>query len=230
MGARGPQGYFITGTDTGVGKTLVGTALTRMLAAAGLDVQPRKPVETGCRRENGELIPSDGLAYFHAATRAVTLSIITPYRFAPAVSAARAARLSGTPLNLQLLATAARWGTRTDSFLIVEGAGGFYSPLCEDGSCADLARELRLPVLLVAADRLGCLNHIRLTLDAIAKHRLTAAAIVLNRIEEGAQPELDNAADLRQLTDCPVILIDHQPTPQQLETSLKPVTKLLLSR
>jgi dethiobiotin synthetase len=224
------KGIFITGTDTGVGKTLVGTALTRMLVSAGLDAQPRKPVETGCRLENGELIPGDGLAYFHAANRTVTLSIITPYRFAPAVSAERAARLSGTPVDLKLLATATRWGTRTDSFLIVEGAGGFYSPLCHDGSCADLARELRLPVLLVAADRLGCLNHIRLTLDAIAKYKLTAAAIVLNRIEETALPELDNAADLRQLTDCPVIRVDHKPTLQQLQTNLQPVTKLLLSR
>ena len=229
MGTRRPQGYFITGTDTGVGKTLVGTALTRMLAAAGLDVQPRKPVETGCRIENGELVPNDGLAYFHAAARAVTLSIITPYRFGPAVSAERAARLSATPLNLQLLATAARWGTRTTSILIVEGAGGFYSPLCEDGSCAELARELRLPVLLVASDRLGCLNHIRLTLEAIARHKLAPAAIVLNRIET-TPPELDNAADLARLTDCPIIRIDHKPTPQQVDTSLHPLMKLLLSK
>lgn len=229
MSARKPQGYFITGTDTGVGKTLVGTALTRMLAAAGLDVQPRKPVETGCRLENGELIPADGLAYFHAAARAVTLSIITPYRFGPAVSAQRAAQLAGTPLNLQLIATAARWGTRTDSFLIVEGAGGFYSPVCEDGTCADLARELGLPVLLVAADRLGCLNHILLTLDAMAKYKLTAAAIVLNQIET-VSTELDNAADLMRLTACPVFRIGQSPDPQQLETSLRPVMKLLLSK
>lgn len=229
MSARKPQGYFITGTDTGVGKTLVGTTLTRMLAAAGLDAQPRKPVETGCRIENGELIPADGLAYFHAATRAVTLSIITPYRFGPAVSAERAARLSGNPLNVQLIATASRWGSRTDSFLIVEGAGGFYSPLCSDGSCADLARELRLPVLLVAADRLGCLNHILLTLDAIKKYKLTAAAIILNQIEP-APPELNNAEDLQQLTACPVFRIDPNPTPQQLETGLRPLIKILLTK
>lgn len=229
MGAGKTQGCFITGTDTGVGKTLVGTALTRMLAASGLDIQPRKPVETGCRRENGELIPADGLAYFHAAARSVTLPIITPYRFEPPVAAARAARLAGTPLNLQLLATAARWGTRTDSFLIVEGAGGFYSPLCEDGSCADLAGELRLPVLLVAADRLGCLNHILLTLDAIAKYKLSAAAIVLNRIE-AAPPELDNAADLMRLTECPVFSVGRNPAPEQLEASLYPVIKLLTAK
>jgi dethiobiotin synthetase len=229
VGGAKPQGYFITGTDTGVGKTLVGAALTRMLVAAGLDTQPRKPVETGCRLENGELVPNDGLAYFHAAARAVTLSIITPYRFGPTVSAARAARLAGTPLNLQLLATATRWGTKTDSFLMVEGAGGFYSPLCEDGSCADLASELRLPVLLVAADRLGCINHIRLTLDAIAKYKLTTAAIILNEIET-IPPGLDNAADLSQLTSCPVFRIGHKPEPLQLETSLRPVLKLLLSK
>jgi dethiobiotin synthetase len=229
MGARKPQGCFITGTDTGIGKTLVGTALTRLLSAAGVDVQPRKPVESGCRRENGELVPNDGLAYYHAATRAVTLSIITPYRFEPAVSAERAARLAGIPLDLKLLATAARWGTKTTSFLLVEGAGGFYSPLCSDGSCADLARELRLPVLLVAADRLGCLNHIRLTLDAIAKYKLTPAAIVLNQLQP-AIPELDNAADLLPLTSCPIFRIGHNPTPQQLETQLQPLVKLLIKK
>jgi dethiobiotin synthetase len=229
MGARKPQGCFITGTDTGIGKTLVGTALTRLLSAAGVDVQPRKPVESGCRRENGELVPNDGLAYYHAATRAVTLSIITPYRFEPAVSAERAARLAGIPLDLQLLATAARWGTKTTSFLLVEGAGGFYSPLCSDGSCADLARELRLPVLLVAADRLGCLNHIRLTLDAIAKYKLTPAAIVLNQLQP-AVPELDNAADLLPLTSCPIFRIGHNPTQQQLETALQPLAKLLITK
>ncbi len=229
MSTAKPQGCFITGTDTGVGKTLVGTALTRMLSVAGADVQPRKPVETGCRRENGELVPNDGLAYYHAATRAVTLSIITPYRFEPAVSAERAARLSNTPLDLQLVATAARWGTKTTSFLLVEGAGGFYSPLCSNGSCADLARELRLPVLLVAADRLGCLNHIMLTLAAIKQHKLTPLAIVLNQTQPVPQ-ELDNAADLLPLTSCPIFRIGHNPTPQQLETVLQPLVKLLLNK
>jgi dethiobiotin synthetase len=229
MSAGKSQGCFITGTDTGVGKTLVGTTLTRMLRAAGVDAQPRKPVETGCRREYGELVPNDGLAYFHAATRAVTLSIITPYRFEAAVSAERAARLAGTPLNLQLVATAARWGTKTTSFLLVEGAGGFYSPLYSDGTNADLARDLRLPVLLIAPDRLGCLNHILLTLKAIADCKLTPAAIILNRIESGHPPELNNAEDLLQLTSCPIFSIGHNPTPHELETSLQPVMKLLIT-
>jgi dethiobiotin synthetase len=228
MSARKPWGCFITGTDTGVGKTRVGTTLTRMLAAAGVDVQPRKPVETGCRRENGELIPADGKSYFDAAGAAVPLSVITPYRFAPAVAPARAARLAGATLDLPSLATAARQDAGTDSFLLVEGAGGFYSPLCADGSCADLARALRLPLLLVAADRVGCLNHILLTLEAIAHCKLSAVAVILNRIEAEQPPELNNAEDLLRLTRCPVFRIGRNPTPQQLEESLKPVMQLLV--
>jgi dethiobiotin synthetase len=200
------RGLFITGTDTGVGKTAVGTALTRELYRAGDDVQPRKPVESGCRLENGVLIPTDGLAYHLAVDRTVTLETITPYRFAAPWAPPYAARLEKQSISILQLDAAVRHALQTDHYCIVEGAGGFYSPIAEDGLNADLARVLGLPVLLVAADRLGCINHVLLSLQAIESRKLVCAAIVLN---ECAQADLHStmhhADELKKLTTVPII-------------------------
>ena len=109
--------------------------------------------------------------------------------------------------------TACMQGIEAQDFLLVEGAGGFYSPLCEDGLNADLAECLALPVLLVVADRLGCINHCLLSLEAIARHGLSVQAIVLNQTQPPA-PEptvMDNAADLAQCCDAPLISVPWRP-------------------
>lgn len=196
------QGVFITGTDTGVGKTHVGVLLAKALHQKNISVIPRKPVESGCQLIGGDLIPVDALALKQAARYKGELKEICRYRFAQDVSPVRAARLSNVKLTTALLINACQHAE--DGFTLVEGAGGFYSPLSEDGLNADLAEALELPVLLVAQDILGALNHVLLSTEALHKRGLGLAGIVLNNKDNTRDRHMDNMADLSVRLDCPV--------------------------
>ncbi len=218
------QGIFITGTDTGVGKTHVGCRLAAVLHHVGSTVLVSKPVESGCDIANGQLVARDALALQQSSRSRQTLEEISPYRFAPALAPARAARLSGKPLYINELMTAVERIDRSAAFLIVEGAGGWYSPLAEDGLNADLAQRLSLPVLLVASDRLGAINHSLLTLQAIETTGLTCAGLVLNQTDKTGSFAGDNYHDLSQLTTCPLL---RMPWTQALEPPLREDMELL---
>lgn len=209
MGAIANRGIFVTGTDTGVGKTFVAAALARLLAQQGETVRPRKPAESGCPLEDGRLVPQDARALLEAAGGEEGLETVCPYPFQPAVAPDRAARLAGRPLTLADLAQACRNGVGAEDFLLVEGAGGFYSPMAEDGLNADLAVRLDLPVLLVAADRLGCINHTLLSVEAIERRGLALAGVVLNRIAPARGDGMDNAAELARWLDVPLLPLSH---------------------
>ncbi|MGQ9686869.1 MAG: dethiobiotin synthase, partial [Thiobacillaceae bacterium] len=133
------RGLFITGSDTGVGKTFVGTCLVDLLARRGLRVRPRKPVESGCPRVGGVLQPQDAAAYHAAVAGVEPLERICPYRFEAALSPERAAALAGQDLRLDALVAACLDGVEAADFLLVEGAGGVCSPIAADGRHADLA-------------------------------------------------------------------------------------------
>lgn len=200
------KGLFITGTDTGVGKTFIGAGLARALHERGLNVQPRKPAESGCPTLGGKLCPADGMAYHVAVKATVPLEVITPYRFAAALAPPQAARLEQQALTLDQLQHAVLDKTGDDDFLLVEGAGGFYSPLADDGLNADLAARLQLPVLLVAANRLGCINHILLSLEAAERRRLAVSHIVLSGGGDDFVGQ-HNLAALTALTDIPLLRV-----------------------
>lgn len=223
------HGLFITGTDTGVGKTWVGQLVTAALAAEGVPIKVRKPVESGA--SDG---PADARLLNQAAGNPEPLGWVCPYPFDAPLSPQRAARLAGRPLGLTQLVQACRDGVDERDFLLVEGAGGFYSPLCEDGRNADLAVALGLPLLLVVGDRLGCINHALLTLEAIERRGLALQCIVLNRCDgppqssqtgssqietsqtessQTAEPGMDNAADLAEWTGRPVVALPWTPDP-----------------
>ena len=204
------RGIFVTGTDTGVGKTFLATRLIRSLKRLDIPVIPRKPVESGCKRVGDRLIPADALALGEAAGSQANLNEICPFRLEHPLSPERAARLEG--IDYDLLDLAKTCQVPSDRFLIVEGAGGFYSPLAPNGLNADLALHLNLPVLLVAADRLGCINHVLLTVDAIALRDLTLAAVVLSQSIPESPPHMDNLEDLRNRLDHPVERIKYSPT------------------
>jgi dethiobiotin synthetase len=174
------KGLFITGTDTGVGKTFIGAALASALYGKGVRVQPRKPAESGCPMLEGRLVPADGMAYHAALNGTVPLDTITRYRYAASLAPPQAAQRQQQTLTLDQLQQAVLENAGPHDFLLVEGAGGFYSPIAADGLNADLASELRLPLLLVAANRLGCINHILLTLEAAQRRNLAVCHIVLN--------------------------------------------------
>jgi dethiobiotin synthetase len=202
------RGIFVTGTDTDVGKTYISTLLVAQLTASGINVIPRKPIESGCQNTGGELIPADGLALKMAANYQGDLSEVCGYRFEPALSPVRAARMAQQKITIEQLNHACKFNS-DNGFVLVEGAGGLYSPLAEDGLNADLAEALQLPVLLIAHDKLGCINQILLTAEAISNRGLKLAAIVLNAKEQKNNSAMDNAADLREHIDTPIYTFAH---------------------
>lgn len=201
------KGIFVTGSDTGVGKSYVATQLVSELYRSGIGVTARKPVESGCERVNGKLVGADTQGYFDALNGSVIADEICPYRYEAALAPPTAARQAGHQLLLKQLIDAC--DTEEDKLLIVEGAGGFYSPIASDGLNADLAKTLGLGVLVVAANRLGCINHVLLTLQAIASYQLETMAIILNETKPGTAIK-DNEESLRMLQTRPVIRVGYQ--------------------
>lgn len=197
------QGVFITGTNTDVGKTYIAATLARQLTAQDIRVIPRKPIESGCLRQGDELIPHDATLLKEAAAYDGPLSEVCPYRFEPPISPVRAAHLANKVLTTEQLVKICLEGSEK-GFVIVEGAGGFYSPLAEDGLNADLAMALQLPVVLVASDIIGCINQVLLNAEAIKIRGLRLAGVVLNSVEAKHDDNMDNAADLRESLDCPI--------------------------
>lgn len=204
------RGLFITGTDTEVGKTWVSAALIKGFAQQGYQVIPRKPVASGCIWVNGQLLSEDAQqlqqAVIAAGQTPPPLAQICPYLFEPAISPARAIAQTQNPqlqhiglaqLHQACLANHPNEQPPQANLLLVEGAGGFYSPLAPDGLNADLAQKLGFPIVLVVANRLGCLNHALLSLSAIAERKLPMQAIVLNDITPDA--DINNLRDLAAL-------------------------------
>lgn len=213
------QGVFITGTNTEVGKTHTAVLLAKQLREAGIQVIPRKPIESGCAMEDGELVPQDARALKEAAGYEGPLSEVCPYRFEPPISPVRAAHLVDKVLTTEQLVKVCLNGSE-NGFVIVEGAGGFYSPLSENGLNADLATAIQLPVLLVASDVLGCVNQVLLSTEAIKMRGLNLAGVVLNSINDNQHEHMDNAADLRDSLDCPIYYQPFNETGKKLPQEL----------
>jgi len=198
------RGLFVTGTDTGVGKTRIGVELIKLLRERNQCVRPRKPVESGCPTRDGRLIPEDAQALQIAAGNYEALDTVCCYPFAPALSPERAAALAGRPLLLADLKAVCLHDVEKDDFLLVEGAGGFYSPIASGALNADLAAALALPVLLVAADKLGVINHALLAAEAIKRRGLHLAGVVLNQFIADTDPDMENPTELSRWLGCPV--------------------------
>jgi len=206
------NGIFITGTDTDAGKTYIARLLASSLVAKNYSVTPRKPVESGSQIENSKLIPSDALALLKSSNYKGSLQEVCPFPFELAISPERAAELAGTPINLQQLVSACNVEqTSTTDFLLVEGAGGIYSPICTGALNIDLAVKLALPVLLVANNKLGCINHTLLSIEAIKNKNLKIAGIILNQVSSQHSLLNDyNLDDIQSRTDIPVYSLEHQ--------------------
>lgn len=195
------QGVFITGTSTDVGKTYTGVNIAKQLSQQNITVIPRKPIESGCSKENNQLIPLDATALKNAANYEGPLSEVCPYRFEPPVSPVRAAHLANKVLTTEQLLSICLQGSEK-GFLLVEGAGGFYSPLAENGLNADLAVALQLPILLIADDKIGVISQVLLNAEAIKMRGLHLIGVVLNSTSPEINEHMDNAADLREKLSC----------------------------
>lgn len=206
-----PHGYFVTGTDTSVGKTRVAVALIHALRAQGLSVAAMKPVSAG--HKPGEL-HEDVVALLQAANVTADLRDVNPYAFAEPIAPHIAAQQAGVQINLDVIAGAfARLAAAAD-VVVVEGAGGWRVPLNEREDMADLAQRLGLPVVLVVGLRLGCLNHALLTAESIAQRKLPWAGWVGNHIEPEMACQAENIAALNTRLPGPCLGIhSYQPDP-----------------
>ncbi len=181
--------YFVTGTDTGVGKTLVSCALLHAFSAQGRRVSGFKPVAAGCDDDDQN---DDAKRLRAASTVQATYGQINPYCFHHPIAPHLAARHAGVNIEFARIMASYRELAGQADEVIVEGAGGFCVPLNDRQSSADLARQLQLPVILVVGMRLGCLNHALLTLHAIAHYQLECAGWVANVLDaDGAMPRRD---------------------------------------
>lgn len=180
MSRTSPNGLFITGTDTGVGKTHVGAWLARSLVAAGQDVGVMKPLVSGMREANAGWVADDTVRLMRAAGVRDSIELVSPYRFKAPLAPADAARLEGVKVRLPTILKAYAALSSAHDTMIVEGAGGLLSPLGAGLTSADLILETRLPALLVVAVRLGAINHTALTLEALARRNIPLAGIVAN--------------------------------------------------
>jgi dethiobiotin synthetase len=210
------NGLFITGTDTGSGKTSVAVSICQAMKQFGLHLHPRKPVESGCLSTAGKLFPEDAWKLQQASQTSDPLEVICSYRFQAALAPDRAARLEGQTILCQQLQDACTAHIKPSNWVIVEGAGGFYSPLAEDGLNADLAMALSLPVILVVKNTLGCINQTLLTLEAIKHRNLTLAAIILNDSQPQEKKDMDNLSDIqRHLTNNTLCLRHYYEKPEK---------------
>jgi len=189
-------GCFVTGTDTGVGKTLIAAALTRALVARGLRVAVMKPVASGSDPTPAGPRNSDALALIAAANVTAPYEVVNPYCFLPPISPHIAAREAGVVIDLALLRCRFDSLTAAADCVLVEGAGGWLAPIGERESMADLAVTLALPVLLVVGLRLGCLNHAVLTRESLAARGVAFAGWIANAIDPHFDRPAENLATL----------------------------------
>ncbi|MHB1676146.1 MAG: dethiobiotin synthase [Sulfuriferula sp.] len=200
-----PRAYFIAGTDTGVGKTLVSAMLLHGFAAQGLRTVGMKPVASGATELKGEAAWDDVLQLQAESTVDMPLAVRNPYRFAPPIAPHIAARQAGQRIDMLVIRQAYSQLQNKAEVVIVEGAGGFYTPLNDTDTMADLVVLLDLPVILVVALQLGCINHALLTQQAISSHGLVLAGWVANQIQPAMLARADNLATLQQRINAPLL-------------------------
>jgi dethiobiotin synthetase len=199
------QGYFITGTDTGVGKTLVACALLHAFAARGINAAGMKPVASGAELVDGALRNEDVEQLLAAASVARPRQIVNPYCFEPPIAPHIAADRAGVTIDLDHIARCCAELAAHADVVIVEGIGGFRVPLGPGTDMGALAARLALPVLLVVGMRLGCLNQALLTADAIAAHGLTLAGWVANHIDPQMAAAEENVRALEERLAAPLL-------------------------
>tara|TARA_R110000868_G_scaffold1683_2_gene13529 strand:- start:3403 stop:4086 length:684 start_codon:yes stop_codon:yes gene_type:complete len=198
--------FFVTGTDTEVGKTTVAAGLLHAARLAGLSTAAAKPVASGCVLTADGLRNVDALALLSQSTLALRYEEVNPHAFEPAIAPHLAAREAGVLLDVAALQgpVQAILDKRAD-FTLVEGAGGWRVPLAGQATLSDLAIALQLPVILVVGVRLGCINHALLTAEAILRDGLTLAGWVANVVDPQTSRLEDNLATLAERLPAPCL-------------------------
>jgi dethiobiotin synthetase len=198
-------GWFVTGTDTGVGKTRVARLLLEALARAGHTAAGMKPVASGCRVTAAGLRSDDALELMQASGAAADYADVNPYALASACAPHIAAREMGVEIQMDKILESFRRLQRKSPWVVVEGVGGWKVPLGERLTMAEVACALGLPVILVVGLRLGCLNHALLTAEAIRRAGIPLAGWVANRIDPAMTHVPENIATLEKIIAAPML-------------------------
>lgn len=198
--------YFVTGTDTEIGKTTIAAGLLHAAHLRGLSTAAAKPVASGCQRTPQGLRNDDALALLAQCSLPLRYEEVNPLAFEPAIAPHLAAREVGVELTVASLASPVRAIlARNADFSLVEGAGGWCVPLAGHESLSDLAQALAIPVILVVGVRLGCINHAVLTAEAIERDGLELAGWVANIVDPQTSRLEENLATLGERLPAPCL-------------------------
>jgi len=209
------KGLFITGTDTGVGKTVVTAAMAATLRADGVNVGVMKPVATGCVRRREGLVSEDAEFLAQAADAPEPLEDISPIRLAEPLAPTVAAARAGITLDLVPMWRAWDRLKKAHDVMLVEGIGGALCPVTPKQSVADLAQRFNLPVVVVARPALGTINHSAMTVEVLRARGLEVAGIIINRYVHDTDDvaEMTNPDEVQRVTGAPVLgLVPYDPT------------------
>ncbi len=199
------KGFFITGTDTGIGKTTISLGLIAALQNAGHKVSAMKPVASGCETVNGELRNNDALRLIVACNQDLDYKDANPYAFKPPIAPHIAAEQAGVEINIATICKLAEKHKSNSDYCIIEGVGGWQVPLNKTDTVEDLAIALNLPVILIVGLRLGCINHALLTANAIQNSGLVLSGWVANQYIRENENTHAITSSLKQRINAPSI-------------------------
>ena len=198
--------FFVTGTDTGVGKTLISTALLAAANKRGLTTAAMKPIAAGCRQTANGLHNDDALALQEVISQPLSYQQINPIALKPAIAPHLALQQAGQTVSVDRLAAyCSAVLTMAVDCVVIEGAGGWRVPLNAKETLADLPKVMGLPVILVVAVRLGCINHALLTAEAIQRDGVNLSGWVANQITPDMSAYKENVASLKQRLPAPCL-------------------------
>jgi len=203
------KGLFITGTDTGVGKTLIAGAIAKILSQTGKTIGVFKPVATGCKKINGKLISGDAEFLANCANSKFPLDIINPVTFKTPAAPLACEKAENKKVDLKKIIAAYKQICQKSDFVIVEGIGGIKVPITSKLDVLGLAKLFNLPVVIVARSKLGTINHTLLTIDAVRRSGLLLAGLIINGYDEKTKDfaEKTNAAIIKKLGKVKILAI-----------------------
>ncbi|MGA2915768.1 MAG: dethiobiotin synthase [Sedimentisphaerales bacterium] len=203
------NGLFITGTDTGVGKTLIAGAITKILLQKGENIGVFKPVASGCKKIKQRLISEDAKFLAHCAKSEFALDIINPVAFKVPAAPFACEKAENKKVDLRKIAAAYKQICQKSDFVIIEGIGGIKVPITKNVNVLSLAKAFNLPVVIVARSKLGTINHTLLTIGAVRRAGLLLAGVIINGYDEKTKDvaEKTNAEIIKKLGRVKIIAV-----------------------
>ena len=214
-----PKYLFLTGTNTDVGKTFIGTKLIKELNKK-YNYLAFKPIETGCRKKGSKLIPADSSKYHSILSKVITLDELNPFRFVPPVSPYLAIKKARKRIYIKDYYEKLKMISK-DTPVLLEGAGGAFSPLALDGLNIDLMKMIKSINILIIKDELGCISSAISNVLAFEKYKVRLDLLVLNTQKKN---DMDNLKEIKKYTDIPIV---NYTKPSDIKTIQNKINKIL---